>query len=46
MEVYEILSALDVTKAPQIDSISNAVLWHCASSLLMPIIICMSSIQK
>ena len=33
-EVYEILSILDVTKAP---GISTAVLRHCASSLLMPI---------
>ena len=37
IEVYEILSTLDVTKAPGIDGISPAVLRHCASPLLIPI---------
>ena len=35
--MYEILSTLDITKAPGIDGISTAVLRHCASSLLMPV---------
>ena len=35
--MYEILSTLDVTKAPGIDGISPAVLRHCASPLLIPI---------
>ena len=37
IEVYEILSTLDVTKAPGINDISPAVLRHCASPLLIPI---------
>jgi len=35
-EVYELLSNLDVTKAPGIDDITPSVLWYCASPLLIP----------
>ena len=36
-EVFEILSTLDVNKAPGIDGISPAVLKYCASPLLVPL---------
>ena len=36
-EVHEILSTLDITKAPGIDGISPAVLRHCAAPLLIPV---------
>ena len=35
--MFEILSTLDITKAPGLDGISPAVLRYCASPLLMPI---------
>ena len=37
MEVHDILSTLDTTKAARIDGISPRILRHCASSLLTPI---------
>ena len=37
MEVHDILSTLDITKAAGIDGISPRILRHCASSLLTPI---------